>query len=59
MAAATTVVEPLPPVWSRRRYKQSRKPRATLLPSHGREAYRLIFGLGMGLVLCLAALGVW
>ena len=28
MAAATTVVEPVPLVWSRRRFRQRRKPRA-------------------------------
>ena len=58
-AAAATVVEALPPVRSRRRHKQSRKPRAALLCCHGREPYRLIFELGMGLVLSLAALGAW
>ena len=31
MAAATTVVEALPPVCSPRRHKQSRKPRAAVL----------------------------
>ena len=58
MAAATTVVEALPPVRSRRRHKQSRKPRAVLLRCHGREPYRLIFQLGINLGLYLAALGV-
>ena len=58
-AASTTVVEAVPAVWSRRRHRQRRKPRAALLRCRGREPYQLIFELRMGLVLYLAALGAW
>ena len=58
-AASTTVVEAVLAVWSRARYRQSRKPRAALLRCRSREPYRLIFELGMGLVLSVAALGAW
>ena len=59
MAAAATMVEPTPLVRSRRRYKQRRKPRAAVLRRGRWVAAGLIFKLGMGLVLSLAALGAW
>jgi len=59
MAAAAMVVEPVPAVWSRRCYRQRRKPRAAVLRRGRWVAAGLIFKLGMGLVLSLAALGAW
>ena len=53
------MIKPVPAVLSRRHYRQRRKPRAVVLGFDRRVAVGLIFELGMGLVLSLAALGVW
>ena len=58
-AAATTTVEAVPAVWSRRRYRERRSPRAAVLCRGRRVAAGLIFELVMSLVLSLAALGAW
>ena len=58
-AAAITSVEAVPAVWSRRRYRERRSPRAGLLCRGRRVAAGLIFKLGMGLLLPVANTKMW
>ena len=56
MAASTTLVKPVPAVWSQRRQQARRKPRGAALCSCGHEPHGLVFELGMGLLPSVATL---